>query len=122
MARTIITINKPAPKGQTVPTSLILDEGRKRQIINARTASGQTWPEWYRLAIERLLKESSEEVASLLESTPPANTESAKISLRIYESDVEKTQNIADQYQVPMRNVALMALSMQMLSVDLAKD
>lgn len=89
-------------------------------LTSVRTSfelSGQTWPKWVNAALERLMRESPDELKNLLSDPKPASRIGKQnLPFRVYPSTLAKIKKLATQYDSTIQVVLSHAFFMQSLA------
>lgn len=78
-----------------------------------------SWPEWVDAALERLMRESKDELHNLLTDHKPTSREGKKnLSFRVYPATLARIRNLASTYESTVQAVLTHAFFMQSLAAD----
>lgn len=99
----------PIKPGAAISTEFKLPPDRHELITTAWRSSGIPWPAWMAEALDLLESKDHDEIACLVTSVPSADRTVARLSLRMFAHDLERTKALSEQFGVPRRNIMIVA-------------
>lgn len=120
MSRRALDISQLDTQNASVTYQVSLEQETLDAVRLSFNLSGISWPEWVDAALARLLRESSDELKSLLSNSKPSSRASKKnLSFRVYPRTLTTIKKLAKDYESTVQVLLTHAFFMNALAVEL---
>lgn len=120
MSRRALDISQLDTQNAFVTYQVSLEQETLDAVRLSFNLSGISWPEWVDAALARLLRESSDELKSLLSNSKPSSRASKKnLSFRVYPRTLTTIKKLAKDYESTVQVLLTHAFFMNALAVEL---
>lgn len=123
MSRRALDISQLDTQNASVTYQVSLEQETLDAVRLSFNLSGISWPEWVDAALARLLRESNDELKSLLSNSKPSSRANKHtLSFRLYPGALTEIKKLAERHESTVQVLLTHAFFMNALAVDFESD